>query len=156
MAAVYAGAAPLLLRVGSSEKRVGAEPTRRMASSEPGCRESPGASGGPRTWRSSQLTVLATGDNLCRPCADCGLRTGNFCETLLQVGHSHWQGGVCLAEKAFPAGDEEGGWSPGQRTPLCIACETLHGACHVCRRIPWCRPFASGSRPAIPGRDHLR
>ena len=93
MAAVDAGAALLLLRVGSSEKRVGAEPTGRMASSDKGCRESPGASGGPRTWRSHQLNVLATGDNLFRPCADCGWRTGNFCETLLQVSHSYWQGG---------------------------------------------------------------
>ena len=85
-----------------------------------------------------RMEVLATGDEalLVRPCVDCGRRTGNFCETPAQAGHTGWEGGICLAAKHIPS--EE--WAPGQRTPLCSACEHIHGACHVCRRVSMCTP----------------
>eukprot|EP00969_Alexandrium_andersonii_P017007 744799-Alexandrium_andersonii.AAC.1 len=73
---------------------------------------------------------------LCRPCVDCGLETGNFCETMSQAGHSHWQGGSCLAVRRVP--DEV--WAPGQRAPLRTYCEALYGACHFCRGVTWRRP----------------
>ena len=103
----------------------------------------------------SELTVLSWGDHLYRPCVDSGRRAGNFCETLLQAGHARWQGGSCLAEVSFPSGDEEGGWSCSQRTPLCTACEKKHGACHGCRKVPWCRPFAFGARQPAAGDGQL-
>ena len=88
--------------------------------------------------RHGRMEVLATGDEalLVRPCVDCGRRTGNYCETPAQAGHTFWEGGICLAAKHIPS-DE---WAPGQRTPLCSACERIHGACHVCRRVSMCTP----------------
>ena len=76
-----------------------------------------------------RMEVLAIGGEalLMRPCVDCGRRTGNFCETPAQAGHTGWEGGICLAAKHIPS--EE--WAPGQRTPLCSACERIHGACHL-------------------------
>ena len=50
------------------------------------------------------MEVLAAGSAtmLCRPCVDCGLYTGRFCDH-------------CLAKDRIPS--EE--WAPGQLTPLC-------------------------------------
>ena len=61
------------------------------------------------------LQCMCFGDEamFLRPCVDCGRHTGNFCETLDQVGHAGWQGGVCIAEDRVPS--EE--WAEGQRTP---------------------------------------
>jgi hypothetical protein len=79
-----------------------------------------------------ELVVEAFGDEkfLFRPCVDCGLMTGNYCETMRQLGHELWQGGVCLAEDRIP--NEK--WASGQSTPLCSLCERKHGACHFCRQ----------------------
>jgi hypothetical protein len=72
------------------------------------------------------MQVLATGDEemLCRPCVDCGLKTGRFCDH-------------CLASTRVPS--EE--WASGQMTPLCSRCDWDHGACHYCFGLPWCTPF---------------
>ena len=97
-----------------------------------------------------QFGVLAVGDRemLCRPCVDCGLRTGCFCD---------W----CLAADRLP--DEK--WAAGQLTPLCTHCDREYGACHFCREEPhWVTPpphdlpqeaSACGFQPAGGGRgDH--
>ena len=86
------------------------------------------------------LHVLAFGDDLIRPCVDCGRKTGNFCETMMQKGHAFWQGGVCLAADWVPSE----AWAEGQRTPLCTSCEARNGACRFCRRVPACTPPAWG------------
>ena len=64
---------------------------------------------------------------LLRPCVDCGLRTGCFCD---------W----CLAIDRFP--DEE--WVPGQHTPLCTVCDQRHNRCHLCRGLNWVAPPPHG------------
>ena len=68
------------------------------------------------------MGVLAWGDEdmLCRPCVDCGLYTGRFCD---------W----CYAADRLP--DEE--WAVGQLTPLCSRCDNKHDACHYCRGLSW-------------------
>ena len=67
-----------------------------------------------------QFQVLAFGDEktLCRPCVDCGLVTGRFCD-------------YCYAEDRMP--DED--WAPGQMTPLCSKCDNKHDRCHFCRGL---------------------
>ena len=84
------------------------------------------------------LQWLRFGDEamLLRPCVDRGRHTGNFCETLDQVGHAGWQGGVCLAEDRVLS-DE---WAEGQRTLLCYHCKDKHGACRFCRKVHGCTP----------------
>ena len=84
--------------------------------------------------RMATLRISAAGEvaDLLEPCADCSLLTGNYFETLLQVGHVHWQGGTCLAATRVPAET----WAPGQRTPLRTFCETRYGACHFLQRRP--------------------
>ena len=84
-----------------------------------------GASGGDASRKDDgvadehALHVLAMGDDLVRACVDCGRRTGNFCETMLQCGHVYWQGEVCLGVRWIPTER----WAEGQVTPLCTACE---------------------------------
>ena len=70
--------------------------------------------------------VLAAGDTelLCRPCVDCGLYTGRFCDH-------------CLAEDRIPSEV----WADGQHTPLCSWCDNRHEECHYCRKIQWSTPF---------------
>ena len=80
------------------------------------------------------VEVLAVGDEkmLCRPCVDCGLRTGRFCD-------------FCLAADRMPSEV----WAEGQLTPLCGACEakpwgpdgSSEGCCHFCRGVSMARPF---------------
>ena len=64
------------------------------------------------------LEVLAFGDadELFRPCADCGLRTGSFCD-------------FCYGADRYPKEK----WAANQHTPLCSRCDDEHGACHFCR-----------------------
>ena len=85
-----------------------------------------------------QMMVKTAGDAkmLYRPCVDCGVKTGSWCETMKQKGHDLWQGGVCSAEEHLP--DEE--WASGQGTPLCQSCERRYGACYFCRRAKWRTP----------------
>ena len=58
-----------------------------------------------------------------RPCVDCGLVTGSFCD-------------YCEAAKRCP--DEE--WATHQMTPLCTKCDRKWHACHFCRGQQWCVP----------------
>ena len=60
---------------------------------------------------------------LCRPCVDCGLRTGRFCDR-------------CRAADRMP--NEM--WAVEQMTPLCSRCKYRHHRCHVCRGLPWSPP----------------
>ena len=65
---------------------------------------------------------------LTRPCVDCGLRTGSFCD-------------ACLAADRFP--EEE--WVSGQHTPLCTICDSRNdGLCHLCRGLIWAVPPPHG------------
>ena len=77
----------------------------------------------------SNVQVLAVGDvaMLFRNCADCGVKTGRFCDT-------------CLAKNRFP--NEE--WAPGQMTPLCELCDKERNACHFCWGKSWAVPPPSG------------
>ena len=72
-----------------------------------------------------RMEVLACGseEQLLRPCVDCGLITGRFCD-------------YCLAETRVPS--EE--WAENQMTPLCSRCDWKHGACHYCRGCLWVTP----------------
>jgi hypothetical protein len=87
----------------------------------------------PKSAAAGELTILCFRDpaQLFRPCVDCGVRTGSFCETMAQVGQAEWQGGVCLAAHQMPTQD----WAKDQRTPFCSSCEKQHGACHYCREV---------------------
>ena len=79
------------------------------------------------------VDVLAWGDveTLVRPCVDCGLRTGWFCDGLERP---------CFARHWLP----KELWARGQRTPLCSRCERLRGTCHYCRRVQSATPPAHG------------
>ena len=65
------------------------------------------------------VVLLAAGDAniLHRPCVDCGLVTGCFCD-------------YCLAEDRDPSGE----YASGQHTPLCTDCDREFEMCHFCRR----------------------
>ena len=79
---------------------------------------------------SMDLEILAVGEeeDLTRPCVDCGLYTGRYCD-------------YCFAARRIPS--EE--WSRGQRTPLCSRCDNRWNACHFCRGLHWCTPAAWGT-----------
>ena len=81
------------------------------------------------------LQVLAVGSpaQLCRPCVDCGLYTGRFCD-------------FCLAETRIPSEQ----WCRHQYTPLCSTCDNRWDSCHFCRGLHWCTPHPKGSPPAAP------
>ncbi|CAE7278367.1 unnamed protein product [Symbiodinium sp. CCMP2592] len=91
------------------------------------------------------LRALAHGsyNELCRPCVDCGLYTGSYCD-----GDSE----DCFAADRVPSEQ----WADNQRTPLCTACDRRHDMCRFCRGIPWATPPAHRDRdrhqPA--GHDH--
>ena len=77
--------------------------------------------------------ILAFGEDyeLTRPCVDCGLYTGRFCD---------W----CLGSERIPSQS----WCEGQRTPLCSRCDNRWDACHFCRGLHWCTPPAWGPASA--------
>ena len=83
------------------------------------------------------MEVLAWGDEdmLCRPCVDCGLYTGRFCD---------W----CYAVERLP--DEK--WAEGQHTPLCSRCDNEHDACHFCRGLLWATPPPHGTHVSATSR----
>ena len=59
-----------------------------------------------------------------RPCVDCGLVTGSYCDK-------------CLAKDRMAS--EE--WIPSQGTPLCMFCDSKWaGICHYCREQAWVQP----------------
>ncbi|OLP80229.1 hypothetical protein AK812_SmicGene39386 [Symbiodinium microadriaticum] len=69
------------------------------------------------------LEALAVGtqDELCRPCVDCGLYTGCYCDG------NDW--GECFAADRLP----QEHWANNQRTPLCTSCDRRFNMCHFCR-----------------------
>ena len=70
---------------------------------------------------------------LCRPCVDCGLMTGSFCDGLTVNGKILDN---CFAEQRFPSEV----WCANQRTPFCSQCERKRPACHFCLQTPTCQP----------------
>ena len=72
---------------------------------------------------SATLEVVSVGNIMIRPCVDCGLKTGRFCD-------------LYKAEDRFS--DEE--WALGQMTPLCsYCCRKNIDLCHFCRNQKWVR-----------------
>ena len=84
------------------------------------------------------LQVLAWGsaELLNRPCVDCGLITGSFCD-------------YCYAKERMP--DEE--WHESQLTPLCTKCDTKFGQCHFCRGQAWCVPRTTNVATTVKGSE---
>ena len=70
-----------------------------------------------------QVLVVGEVEVLCRPCVDCGVMTGCYCD-------------FCLAACRMPPEV----WCDGQMTPLCTRCDRAHGECHFCRGLSWCTP----------------
>ncbi|CAE7943450.1 unnamed protein product [Symbiodinium sp. KB8] len=68
-----------------------------------------------------QALTVGTQDELCRPCADCGLYTGCYCDG------NDW--GECFAADRLPREH----WANNQRTPLGTACDRRFNMCHFCR-----------------------
>ena len=64
---------------------------------------------------------------LCRPCVDCGQKTGCYCDN-------------CKAKDRVPSEK----WADNQQTPLCTECDRKYDECHFCRGLHWCRPFEHG------------
>ena len=73
---------------------------------------------------------MGTQEELCRPCVDCGLYTGCYCDG------NDW--GDCFAADRLPREH----WANNQRTPLCTACDRRFGMCHFCRGQLWACPPA--------------
>ena len=87
-----------------------------------GARGVPPLQAGEHGNAAERIEVLAWGSprTLTRPCVDCGLVTGRYCD---------W----CFAASRLP--DER--WAPGQRTLLCSNCDNRFDACHFCRGVMW-------------------
>ena len=64
--------------------------------------------------------------SLLRPCVDCGLVTGSFCEA------------NCFAEDWLGSEVEE--WNDNQFTPHCTHCEAKYKFCHFCLGKDWVTP----------------
>ena len=80
------------------------------------------------------------GPPLTRPCVDCGLLTGTFCDGD-ETGTLGRDGFICLARNRLPSGDAvHREWNPGQRTPLCSKCDKERGNCHFCLGTSWVQP----------------
>ena len=81
--------------------------------------------------RDVRLDALAMGtyEDLCRPCVDCGIKFGSYCD-------GKW-GVPCFAAVRVPSEQ----WCDGQRTPpLCTKCDRMMGMCRFCRGVPSCTP----------------
>ena len=74
-----------------------------------------------------EALAFGTQEQLFRPCVDCGLFTGCFCDGL---------GQPCFAAIRVPRER----WARGQQTPLCTLCDRTMGVCHFCRGQAWCVP----------------
>ena len=77
-----------------------------------------------------QALAVGTQAELCRPCVDCGLFTGCYCDG------NDW--GECFAADRVP----QEHWANNQRTPLCTTCDRRFGMCHFCRGQLWVVPPA--------------
>ena len=64
--------------------------------------------------------------SLLRPCVDCGLVTGSFCES------------SCFAEDWLGSKHED--WNDNQSTPRCTACDARYKHCHFCLGKAWVTP----------------
>ena len=96
-----------------------------------------------RLRQAQDRVALAYGscDELCRPCVDCSLCAGCFCEG---------DGEECYAADRMP----HERWADNQLTPLCTACDRKHDMCHFCRGIPWVMPPAHRDRNRhLPARE---
>ena len=84
------------------------------------------------TFNLSSMQVLCHDDTktLCRPCVDCGLYTGRYCD-------------FCQAESRLP--NEV--WARGQMTPLCSVCDNQRRRCHFCAGKAWVTPPPNGRPP---------
>ena len=102
-----------------------------------------------------EIICWGTKEELCRPCVDCGLWTGRFCD-----GADGTLGPPCLAADRVPSEV----WCVGQLTPLCSRCDWNADCCHFCRNISLCTPPVWGphgtdpaayrveaDRPIVPG-----
>ena len=90
------------------------------------------------------LEALAVGtqEELCRPCVDCGLYTGCYCDG------NDW--GECFAADRLP----QEHWANNQRAPLCTSCDRRFNMCHFCRGLLWAVPPAHRDPDrytAVPG-----
>jgi len=100
-----------------------------VASEPNGCRvliaqgSNPGAPAAKAMRGGLEAHCFGAPGQLVRPCVDCGLITGCFCDS-------------CIAEDRLP--DEA--WAAGQATPLCTDCDRVFEECHFCRRQHWCAP----------------
>ncbi len=82
---------------------------------------------------SPEFVVFGSADELCRPCVECGLKTGNYCDGTAE------NLGMCLAAMRVPSES----WASGQRTPLCTRCEDRVELCRFCRGVHGCTPPSS-------------
>ena len=74
-----------------------------------------------------EVVQVAQQHVLHRPCVDCGLRTGCWCD-------------YCFAVTRFP----EEHRASNQNTPLCTICDYSHRRCHFCHGQLWVAPAANG------------
>jgi len=106
-----------------------AAPHRAVASETNGCQVStaqgfyPGAPATKAMLGGLEARCFGARVQLVRPCVDCGLITGCFCD-------------FCIAEDRLPGE----AWAAGQATPLCTGCDGVFKGCHFCRRQHWCAP----------------
>ena len=75
--------------------------------------------------------ATANSSTMCRPCTDCGLVTGCFCDK-------------CCAQARRPPHWSTHRWQPLTTSPLCTHCDKKWAACHHCRRVSACSPFPHG------------
>ena len=85
-----------------------------------------------------QAVAYGTYEYLSRPCVDCGLYAGCFCDGLLDQG-------MCLASDRVPSE----AWARGQSTPLCSQCDRRMGIRHFCRGVPRVTPPAADALPML-------
>ena len=92
--------------------------------------EARAAAEGPRRHKMEVGAIADEGDAgvLYRPCVDCGMQTGRFCD-------------YCRAADRMP-GER---WAAGQLTPLCSVCDDEQGSCHYCRGKDWATPPPKGN-----------
>ena len=77
-----------------------------------------------------EVVCTGTAKMLCRPCVDCGLYTGRYCDH-------------CKAIERIPSEQ----WAEGQMTPLCSRCDWDSGKCRFCRGVTSCTPPGHGQKP---------